>query len=277
MKKVVKGYVAGVITTILLIAFATSAYAAARTQSISVTYNNIRLVINGTHVIPRDAQGNVVEPFIFGGTTFLPVRAVAEALGEEVRWDGNTQTVYVGPVIAPPPVARFFLESDVFATSLEFEEPPRSNASAFVPRSSIAAFTQHPASGSFVMNDITYHRGLSLRLNELSMSSSHTTTAYAIATYDTLGFARLSGVFGISARRMHPSGWGTAQGTLVVTCADTGRFLGGADVSHDSNATSPPAHVDIDISGIQRVQIRLQINATHASSVDIGFGDAYFR
>ncbi|MCL2388194.1 MAG: copper amine oxidase N-terminal domain-containing protein [Defluviitaleaceae bacterium] len=275
MKKTIRVYVSGFITALLLMAFATGAYAAARTQSISVTYNNIRLVINGTHVIPRDAQGNVVEPFIFGGTTFLPVRAVAEALGEEVRWDGNTQTVYIGPVIAPPPVARFFLESDVFATSLNFEEPPRGHGGigvgGFAPQSS-AVFTQHPASGSFVMNDITYHRGLSLELTGLAGAWAGSTTAYATSTYDTLGFTRLSGVFGFNMLGL--LGGGTAQGTLVVTCADTGRFLGGADVSHYSNTQE---HVDIDISGVQRVQLRFQINTNRTSAVGVGFGDAYFR
>jgi hypothetical protein len=53
------------------------------------------LVVNGQEVTPRDVQGNVVEPFIFEGTTFLPVRAVAEALGQEVNWDGATNTVYI--------------------------------------------------------------------------------------------------------------------------------------------------------------------------------------
>ena len=272
MKKTIRVYVSGFITALLLMAFATGAYAAARTQSISVTYNNIRLVINGTHVIPRDAQGNVVEPFIFGGTTFLPVRAVAEALGEEVRWDGNTQTVYVGQA-ATLPVARFFLESDVFATSLEFEEPPRTvMAGGFGTRAS-ATFTQHPVNGSFVINDATYHRGLSLGLTGMVSHMHNSTQVYATATYDTLGFTRVLGVFGFNMLSLDRNN-GIAQGTLIITCVDTGRFLGGADVSNDSSA---PVHVDIDISGVQRVQFRFQINTNFAYAVGIGFGDAYFR
>ena len=33
------------------------------------------------------------EPFIYDGTTYLPVRAVGEAVGKTVGWDGKTNTV----------------------------------------------------------------------------------------------------------------------------------------------------------------------------------------
>lgn len=43
-----------------------------------------------------------VEPFIYNGTTYLPVRAVAEALGEKVEYDKNSSTVYIGEKIQIP-------------------------------------------------------------------------------------------------------------------------------------------------------------------------------
>lgn len=58
----------------------------------------IRLVVDGKEVTPKDPNGNVVEPFASNGTTYLPVRAVSEALGKEVTWDGDTATIYVGEV-----------------------------------------------------------------------------------------------------------------------------------------------------------------------------------
>ena len=54
--------------------------------------------LRGRVFTPKDAAGNVVEPFIMNGTTYLPVRAVGEALGMSVNWDGNTHTVYLGDV-----------------------------------------------------------------------------------------------------------------------------------------------------------------------------------
>jgi len=93
-KGFVRGFVAGALAMFLL-SGATSAIASARTEDITVTFRNIRLVINGEQVTPRDAAGNVVEPFIWQDTTYLPIRAVADALGMEASWDGSTSTAYL--------------------------------------------------------------------------------------------------------------------------------------------------------------------------------------
>ena len=55
-------------------------------------------MVDGIPIVPKDAKGNIVEPFIYEGTTYLPVRAVGEALGKAVTWDGATKTVYIGNV-----------------------------------------------------------------------------------------------------------------------------------------------------------------------------------
>jgi len=64
----------------------------------------IRIFIEGELLTPRDAQGRTVRPQIIDGTTFLPVRAIGEAFGREVSWDGATQSVFVGsrPATVPP-------------------------------------------------------------------------------------------------------------------------------------------------------------------------------
>lgn len=49
----------------------------------------IRLVVNG-----REVQSDV-PPQIIGGRTMVPLRAVAEALGADVKWDDAKQAVYV--------------------------------------------------------------------------------------------------------------------------------------------------------------------------------------
>lgn len=70
--------------------------ASTATRTLTATYADIKLVVNGTAVTPTDANGNVVEPFACDGTTYLPVRAVANALGQDVEWDGETNTIYIG-------------------------------------------------------------------------------------------------------------------------------------------------------------------------------------
>lgn len=64
-------------------------------RQLDAHYSDIKIVIDGETIIPKDATGKMVEPFIVDGTTYLPVRAMCEAIGYNVEWDGNTQTVYV--------------------------------------------------------------------------------------------------------------------------------------------------------------------------------------
>lgn len=59
-------------------------------------YNNIKIYIDGAEIVPKDANGNIVEPFIMDGTTYLPVRAISNAFEKDVEWDGETQSVYIG-------------------------------------------------------------------------------------------------------------------------------------------------------------------------------------
>ncbi len=69
--------------------------AAAYTQNVAINYRAIKLVLNGERIVPCDGAGTTVEPFIMSstGTTYLPLRAVAQALGLNVKWDGAANTV----------------------------------------------------------------------------------------------------------------------------------------------------------------------------------------
>ena len=71
-------------------------FAKSGTETLQVLYNNIKIYVDGIKINPKDANGTKVEPFIYNGTTYLPVRAIGNALGKEVSWDGNTNTVYIG-------------------------------------------------------------------------------------------------------------------------------------------------------------------------------------
>lgn len=62
-------------------------------KTITVKYDDIQIVLNGEKIEPKDADGQTVEPFIYEGTTYLPVRAIGEALNLEVAWDEASKTV----------------------------------------------------------------------------------------------------------------------------------------------------------------------------------------
>ena len=84
-----------VIAAICLIAaiFAVPALAKTGTQSAELAYRDIKMTLDGSTLTPRDANGTIVEPFIIDGTTYLPLRAIAEALDLNVQWDSATSTV----------------------------------------------------------------------------------------------------------------------------------------------------------------------------------------
>lgn len=93
MKHQFKGFITGVLVTLILIGSVGTAMATVGTKAANLEYSNIKVTLDGTPVKLVDVNGNPVEPFIISGTTYLPVRAVAGAFGLEVDWDGATQTV----------------------------------------------------------------------------------------------------------------------------------------------------------------------------------------
>jgi len=90
MKQRIQGMVIGMVA--MAVIFGVLAYAG----TIDAVYNNIKIVVDDVLIEPKDANGMAVEPFISGGTTYLPVRAVGAAFGKDVQWDGETNTVYLG-------------------------------------------------------------------------------------------------------------------------------------------------------------------------------------
>lgn len=102
----VKGIITGAVITSIL--SATVVFAAPVEKVKKVFFNNIKIYIDGNQIQPKDAQGNVVEPFIMDGTTYLPIRAVSNAFAKSVQWDGKTNSVYIGK--APDETSSAWLE-----------------------------------------------------------------------------------------------------------------------------------------------------------------------
>jgi len=92
----IKSFIFGVLATALVVGSALPGFAEATMKTAELYYNSIKVRLNGKILELRDAKGNPVEPFVMDGTTYLPVRAIAEALGLQVEWDGETQTVVLG-------------------------------------------------------------------------------------------------------------------------------------------------------------------------------------
>lgn len=104
MKGQKRGFAQGFLSAILVLCLVGTAWATVGQQMVAVDYNNIKVTLNGQTVDLVDANGAAVEPFAINGTTYLPVRAVASALGLDVGWDGATSTVQLTAKTAQAPV-----------------------------------------------------------------------------------------------------------------------------------------------------------------------------
>lgn len=63
-------------------------------QAIEVTYG-ISLTLNGQKQTLTDVNGKEVFPFVYAGTTYVPIRAVSENLGGIVNYDQSTNTASI--------------------------------------------------------------------------------------------------------------------------------------------------------------------------------------
>ena len=64
-------------------------------KSISAS-KGIKLIVNGKECIPKDAKGNIKDIYVVNGTTYVPVRAITEALCLPITWSDKTNSVFIG-------------------------------------------------------------------------------------------------------------------------------------------------------------------------------------
>lgn len=86
-----KGFGAGFAALLLLMCLCVTAFAASK-RTIDVE-DGVGLSINGAVFIPRDVTGRQVSVFLYNGTTYVPVRAISEALGLDVQFDSAARMV----------------------------------------------------------------------------------------------------------------------------------------------------------------------------------------
>ncbi|GGG04453.1 stalk domain-containing protein [Paenibacillus aceti] len=92
-----KKWIISAMVAALMLTAGTGVYAGAKLQEVKAYLNSsIQLKYNGTPVQPRDEKGNAVLPITYNGTTYLPVRAVADIVGVAVSYNPETYTVELG-------------------------------------------------------------------------------------------------------------------------------------------------------------------------------------
>ncbi|MFE8696433.1 stalk domain-containing protein [Cytobacillus sp. FJAT-53684] len=102
----------------LLFGFTLGVGAAPVLEKISAHLNwTIKFSLDGKNWTPKDDKGNKLAPITYKNTTYLPVRAVSEAIGTSVNWDQKTQTIHLGERSGIVPITSEEMSLGAFAFS----------------------------------------------------------------------------------------------------------------------------------------------------------------
>ena len=125
MKRKTTYFLAGVLVVVFLLAMSVTALAS--DGSFTITIHPIRIMVNGEVFQPKDVNGQDVMVFTVNGTTYAPLRALAEAYGLEVGYDSATNTATVNKPGQPPASAGPVVSSSDFYSEWTVEEKPVTN------------------------------------------------------------------------------------------------------------------------------------------------------
>ena len=95
MLKQWRGFIAGVIFTLTIIALTSTVFAAVKGTNITVYYDNIKIFLNGKEIETKDVNGDDAKPFIYKDTVYVPIRAVSKAFNKIVDWDSELKQVKI--------------------------------------------------------------------------------------------------------------------------------------------------------------------------------------
>ncbi|MDD3654258.1 MAG: stalk domain-containing protein [Desulfotomaculaceae bacterium] len=92
-----KGIRVIVLCAVFVFGITLGAIGAANQEEVKAIINyELKIKLNGQDFTPTRADGMVMRPLLYNDSTYLPVRAIAEALSIAVDYDAATQTVYLG-------------------------------------------------------------------------------------------------------------------------------------------------------------------------------------
>ena len=88
MKERLQGVIVGLLIGTL--SAGSVVYAKGGIENIQVAYNNIKVYKDNQLYTLKDSSGKTVEPFVYNGTTYLPLRSVADlSMKKDVEYDSK--------------------------------------------------------------------------------------------------------------------------------------------------------------------------------------------
>lgn len=228
MKKLVSGILIGALLTSGMV------FAKQATEKIEVIYDNIKLIIDGKEYQPTDANGNAVEPFAYNGTTYLPLRAVANAFDKEVDWEAQTSTITLGTKNYEWLDQMGFVEYETTGTKTNFAPIEK---------------------GQQMTDGIKYDRGIKFTLSDDTYNGAIENNDGTIECYEHISYL-LNGNY--------TSFDGTLACWRSVYSNDIARIkiYGDGELIYTSPAISvgtKSTHINIDVSGVKVMKIYAEV------------------
>ena len=112
MKREFKGFIIGVLLTVMLLS--TVAFSQTTKATIEVFFNYVKLEVNGKKV--------ETDNILYNGTTYVPLRAVAEMLDKEVGWDQETRTASINDKTTLTAKVKRVVDGDTLVVDLNGQE-----------------------------------------------------------------------------------------------------------------------------------------------------------
>ncbi len=250
MKKRIQGIVAGFVAGTL--AVSGSVFAKQASEMAEIFYNNIKIFIDGGEIVPKDANGNIVEPFIYNGTTYLPVRAVSNAFGKEVLWDGETQSVYIGKKDSTKP--------DNYLHKIQYNDYKEVDGDFSIINGTITDFDNITYT-----NGLLFYRGYSGGINkDIDPDVYDFMVSYPLNSQ----YNKLVGKI-VLPKKFDTKSWGS--GDCQVSEADVLIYGDGELLYRATNVTSSlPFDFDIKVKGINQLVLKVKTGRyNHVALTDL--------
>ncbi|MDQ2085202.1 extracellular solute-binding protein [Herbivorax sp. ANBcel31] len=85
------------IVAVMMAGFLVGVFAGSNISTITAKINSeINYILNGEEFIPRDMDGSEMDTIIYSGRSYVPLRAISEALDMPVDWNDDTKTIILG-------------------------------------------------------------------------------------------------------------------------------------------------------------------------------------
>lgn len=241
-----KSFMCGFLLAALLSASITAFAAIGVQRTITASFGGLSIVMDGVRMSPKDVNNNEVQPILYAGTTYVPIRFLSEALGKKVNFVGASSSIYIGEqqkveaflLCDMKPVERTVFQQANYGTYGGWK------ASEYAPDKRFVVIDWSNA-GILKIFDREY-TSQSMMLSDGVRENS--------ATYTLNGrYRRILGKFGVDDLSTDTMG----------TVGDVELLGDGKQLARISNSKGhAPVPVDVDLTGVNTLKIRVSGSAT---------------